>query len=91
MKAGPFFASGLACVLTGVPMFILGQAVGHNDSRIFRAAENDRAALIARSCGKHASLWRQHASGEYACIHLDSRGESVVDRVPDAPLLSAQR
>lgn len=82
---------GAACAIGAAAMFSWGQAVGHNDARMFQAYDQERTKLAARNCGKRAALWRHAVSGEYACLYVNPTGEAIVRPSADAQLLSAQR
>lgn len=84
-------AAGVVSVAVGMGMFIWGQAVGHNDARLFQLLDQQKTKLAARNCGKHAALWRHAISGEYACLYVNPNGDAVVQPSVDAHLLSAQR
>ncbi|OZI23600.1 hypothetical protein CAL26_09165 [Bordetella genomosp. 9] len=80
----------LVAALVGAS-FVAGQVVGARDAKLFRAYDQKRESMMARSCGTHATLWRRASTGQYGCLSMNADGDSVIAPVFDAAVLSARR
>lgn len=80
-----------AFAATVAAIFIAGQAVEARTHRLFAAYDQHREAMIARNCGHHASLWRNTATGEYGCMHINRDGRALLAPASDSYALTAQR
>lgn len=84
-----FCVLGALCAVMAVAaVFMWGQVVARNDTRLMHADDQRREAMIARACGTGGRLWRNPQSGTYACVYTNADGTSLVHAVPEHPLLS---
>jgi hypothetical protein len=68
-------------------VFAGGMALVNHDQRMFKAADVQRHKLLARSCGKHGSLWQSPTTNEFACLFVNRDGAAMLSPIPDAPYL----
>lgn len=90
-NATPCIAAVLAALTAVAVLFGWAQVIARNDHRLFKADDEKRTRMLARSCGTGGRLWQDPLTRQYACLYINPNGEALVQAVPDAPLLVVQR
>lgn len=84
-------AAVLALLIAVAALFGWAQVVARNDQRLFKADDEKRTRMLARSCGTAGQLWQDPLTRQYACLYVNPNGEALVQNIPDAQLLIVQR
>lgn len=84
-------AAILGAAIAVAALFGWAQVIARNDQRLFKADDDKRTRMLARSCGTRGQLWQDPLTRQYACLYVNPNGEALVQGIPDAPLLVVQR
>ncbi|MBO1012283.1 hypothetical protein IPU70_01885 [Achromobacter sp. SD115] len=84
-------AAALATLVAVAALFGWAQVIARNDHRLFKADDEKRTRMLARSCGYRGQLWQDPLTRQFACLYVNPNGEALVQNIPDAPLLIVQR
>ncbi|KDD49424.1 hypothetical protein L529_4968 [Bordetella bronchiseptica MBORD901] len=76
----------IVCIAT---LFSWAQIIVTNDQRMLKVDDEHRERMIARACEPRGKLFRQQATGTYACVYTNPDGDVLVQTVPDSPYLDA--
>jgi hypothetical protein len=85
----------LAVAVTGIVgytalFFIWGMRIGVNDSRLFQKDDANQVQMMARSCGRHGTLYQRIDNKRFACVysHGAENGEAMLQPVPVKTLVA---
>lgn len=86
-----FIAAVLATIVAVAALFGWAQVIARNDHRLFKADDEKRTRMLARSCGPRGQLLQDPLTRQYSCLYVNPNREALLQAIADAPLLVVQR